>query len=285
MNGSTSHSPLGQNRSAAPSFNPHRLSRRLIFVALTLALASGALVFWSRQPAPEPPPPPPGPVVVLPRSFVIPRQPIPLFARLIPNKLGWGWLWRLRSVFMGRAKVVHLNFAAFSFNEPPDPAALATLPRRPEVSEKNGLRIWLLNGDELKTFQQTLKLVPGSESRFAASVQTADGMEAQIFTGTSISGAFPAMEAGLSVDCLPRIRQGKIDLLAIHKLTELRTNNVEAATNPESTGAIMLQTNFALAARFQITNQGGVFILGQRPSTPNCPLVALLITGKIPGRK
>jgi hypothetical protein len=290
-------SPGGVEHDAA-MFTPgsRRRSPWLIAAFLGLAAVAGSVAFatWPRGTRPAPL----APVVILPASYTVPKQPVSLFNRIVPARPGWGWLWHLKEFVTGRRKTVDLRAWVLSLTNSPSFSVMAG---KPEASEANGVQIWLLETNQIKTLRLELHNA-GIESIFSPGVSTADACEAIMFTGNNIP--FPsAKSAGLTLDFLPRVRKNAIDLIAITSISEFATNNTSsgsdaaAATQILATKivyqgtslgpgpvAVSVRTNFSFAARIQLTNGGGAFILGADRSEPEAKRIGILLIGSLPGK-
>jgi len=138
------------------------------------------------------------------------------------------------------------------------------------------VEIWLLGSAELKALQTQRPV--GSEVLFMPRVETSDGIQSELFTGSAFSLPLSTANAGFLIDLLPHVRKNSIDLIALASLTEARTNQPASAA---SVGTVSIWTNLAVAVRVQLTNGGSVFILdGPRGADPK--RTGLVITAGLP---
>jgi hypothetical protein len=281
--------PGGVEHDAA-MFTPgsQRRSAWLIAAFLGLAAVAGLIAFVTCPRGAGPAPL--APVVIFPASFTMPKQPVPLFNRIVPARPGWGWLWHLKEFVTGRRKTVDLRAWVLSLTKSPSFSVTAG---KPEASEANGVQIWLLDSNQTKALRLELHNA-GIESIFSPGVTTADACEAMLITGNSVSLPGPTpVRVGLTMDFFPRVRKKTIDLIAITSISECVTNNAGSGANPAPTtrtsmtstsGIVSVRTNFSFAARIQLTNGGGVFILGADGSEPEAKRIGILLSGSLPGK-
>jgi hypothetical protein len=273
---------VGTARQGMKSALPPSKSRRVLLVALPLIVVAAMLFLLVRQAPSEPAPPP---VLVLDSAYKIPPQKGSLFERMVPMRPGWGWLWRMRDRIAGPRKAVNLEGGLWDLSGASETALSGLCPGKPDAAETNGLKIWLLGNEELKGLRQQLKQTPGSDLLYLPRIMTSDGRQSRMMSGSSTVIGGLTGNVGLAIDLLPRTHESYIDLTAIVTLTGLVTN-MSAAT-PDSPGKDMIsvQTNFAAAARMQVTNGGGVFLLDTAPVRPHQKRIGVIISAGVPPKK
>jgi hypothetical protein len=261
---------------------PPSKSRRVLLVALPLILVAAMLFLLVRQAPSEPVPPP---VLVLDPAYRIPPQKGSLFERLVPMRPGWAWLWRLRDRIAGPRKAVNLEGSLWDLSGVSETALSGFCPGKPDAAETNGLKIWLLGNEELKGLRQQLKQSPGSDLLYLPRIMTSDGRQSRMMSSapTMIGGL--TGNDGFAMDLLPRSRGDYIDLTAIVTLTGLVTNMIAGADDSSTKDMISVQTNFAAAARIQVTNGGGAFLLDAGPVRPHQKRIGVIISAGAPPKK
>jgi hypothetical protein len=107
--------------------------------------------------------PEPAPVVILGRSF---SRPLLLRDRLgtwIPAGPSFNWARRLEDALLGRRKPVNIFAELFSLPQSDITKASELGLGPPHFSSNNGLSVWFLRDDELKTLHKRLDHLPGIE--------------------------------------------------------------------------------------------------------------------------
>jgi hypothetical protein len=133
------------------------------------------------------------------------------------------------------------------------------------------LRVWLLDGTDLKSLRQQLKTAPGVVFVNSPRMITGDGIGASMFVGETIVLNGATNETGVRVSYLTRVRHDLIDLTAAVAVVESVTNEPLALT---------LQTNLNVKARFQIPKGKGVFLLQSVPNWTNQGAMAVIVSAK-----
>ena len=143
--------------------------------------------------------------------------------------------------------------------------------------ETNGLGIWLVDEAQAKALRGYYSREASTPPLFQPSVQTADGVESSIFSGSSVPiGGIP-LSVGFSANFLPRVHRGLIDLTMSMSQTEAITNIPTVGAGHARASPLSMHTNFAVRARIQIPKGKGVFVLSrQRQSDDGNTLGVLL---------
>jgi len=216
-----------------------KLNVALILLVLTVSCV--ILVMYSPQP------PAPAPIIVMPFPYRIPAQRIPLFERWVP--MSWSWAWRLKQAVFGRPKVVSFTVSVLT-------ASNATkVPRRPDFVSNDGIQVWVLSSSH------AIKPRAGVELLSAVGITTADGIEAQLFQGNTISVDGVTANVGAAADLFSRLRPGKTDLTAIITYSEAVTNQTAISGSAGSIASVSIRTNLAIAARVQVPEGRALFIM------------------------
>jgi hypothetical protein len=260
--------------------------RRLTVVfCLIIALVVAILVVI--RPAP---PIAPAPVVVMPQPYSMPLQRISLFNKWVPRTASWAWLWRLKEQLIGRPKAIALTTTFVDFTGSGTAYLTKFSLPKPQFINNTGLAVWLLNDTELTRLQELLKQHPGADLKrypgtdIVASprITTADGMQARLFSGTTIPINGLQASVGQSVDLLARVRRETTDLTIIINSSEAITNQPDASLG--TTNTLSVQTNLAIAARIQIPNAMGAFLLDTDPSSTRHQRTGVILSLTLPPR-
>jgi len=203
----------------------------------------------------------PAPFIVLHKPV---EMPVPLrnrVGRWIPATQGWAWAWRVEGGVFGRRKPVNIQAEVVSLADG-SRAALSSLTLGPAgFSDTNGLEVWLLGGEQLKSLREHLKQTHGTELLFRPRISTADGIEGRMFQGEMISSGGSTNQVGIALGCYARVRPGTTDLIACITLSEPVTNEAVAPKGSPALPSILIQTNLDAAVRVQIPKGSGLFLL------------------------
>ena len=211
------------------------------------------------------------PVMVAPLSEGMALMPkAPWLDRFMPQ---WGWLWRLRDTVMPRRRI-SFDAAQADFNLTPE-RVLADLALGYSTFTTNGIRLWILDGNNLSELQRHLK--QNSKSRFLR-VETADGIRSGISITDPVSIDGKPNEAGLKMDLMPVVGRNSTDLTALLCLSEVVTNQTDSSL-------ISIRTNLALAVRLEIPNGKGVFLLEAKQDATNRGSLGVIISPTFPKPK
>ena len=223
---------------------------RLLVLLLLACVAVGVLVnLRSPQSAP---------FIVLRQPF---HMPLPLRDRLtrwIPVTPHWAWAWRLEEAVFGKHKPVNLSAEVISLTDSSSPTLSSLALGPPSFSHTNGLQVWLLGTDQLKTLHEHLKPAPGTDPPLRPRISTADGMECWLFQGQSVLLSGSPSQVGLSLGCCARVHPDYTDLMTCITLSELVTN--EAVAAGESPPLVSIQTNLDTSLRLRIPKGSGIFL-------------------------
>jgi len=211
----------------------------LVMVVVVLLLLGIGLTAWlSRPSAPS-----------VPVVFLTPQQlqAKPAFWRRLVPRAAWLWLWRLKTTLAGTPRVVDLSASALElaeWSEAQENSRLAAkVLGQPDLAGTNGLQVWLLDEARLKALQQELSRVPGFTGH-QSRITTADGSEAMIFMGSSVSVGGVTNQVGLAALFLPRVRDNLLDLTTAMSFSEAVPSVPAVRLRlPADGGAFLLQTN------------------------------------------
>jgi hypothetical protein len=120
------------------------------------------------------------------------------------------WAWRLRDRFRTPPRQVLIESAFLSFTKPFPADAL---PRSAlALADTNGLRIWIVSSNDWRATGERLPKSTGAYANYRPRLQTAHGMSAILFTGTS--------NANLTIQHWPLVHGDILDLTTIFSLVE-----------------------------------------------------------------
>ena len=248
-------------------FNRGTLLQRVLILLLAILLP--VVLFVALRSSP------PG-VMVMPVPYEISKPKTPWLQGL-SGPIG-PWWWRFKSRVLGPPRVITLDAAVIECKDP----ALSLLTKQAvgeaEFADTNGLRVWRLGTNEVKALRRQLERTPGNAQLFRPRVTTASGVQARLFTGNTIPVDGIPHSVGLVADFLPRVRRDSTDLTTVITLTSAWTNQPIATSTTTQTNTVSLRTNFAVAARIQIPNGRGVFLLKSSQQDPNERSTAILIS-------
>lgn len=211
-------------------------------------------------------------VIALPNG--IPAQKASLFERLVP--FSWSWLWRLKdSIFKHETillETVGIDGRGLSKEMLADLSLGNTV-----FTDTNGLKIWIANDIKLNEALNRFVRSGRTPILFRPRIQTADGVQAQLYAGMS-----GPVAAGVSVGALPRIRRDFTDLSATITVTEAVTNPPAATEELNANKIASVRTNFAFSARIQLPKGTGAFVLPAESDDKNKQRLCIIITAQVP---
>ena len=109
-------------------------------------------------------------------------------------------------------------------------------------------------------------------------MQLADGIDGTISTGNNVTiGGIPT-QVGLLIRFSPRLHSDSTDLITALVLTEAVTNAPSDAVSPPATNTVSVRTNLALAARIQLRDGQGVFLMAPEGSSTNNRSIGVFIS-------
>jgi len=214
--------------------------------------------------------------MVLHRPFSPPVLLRDRLLRRIPATPSWAWFWRLQEKLFGRRKPVKIYAHLITL---PDSIRAGLLSSRvlasPTFLAPGGLQAWLIHAAELKALQDRFRQTPGVDL-LNTGAKTADGVQAALFCGQSMSLNGLRNDVGLRLDCFPRIRGQSTDLFVDVTFSEATTNPAgTAALGPPA--VISIQTNLDIAVRLQIPKGSGVLLLNGAPGGAAQKVFGLMI--------
>ena len=248
--------------------------KRLVAVTVLLVLLGGIL-YLALRPAT---PPPLAPVTVMALPYRIPPEKASLFDVLIPRRRSWGWVWWLKQTVLGRPKTCDFGATVVKF-EGSGERFLASHPLPPPAfADTNGLRIWLLRPDEMNALSNDLRHQSPAEILYMPRIVTCDRMQATLTSGATYTINGVLTPVGLTIDFLPRVRRSTNDVTTVISLTEAVTNQPGASAASSAAGALAVQTAFEVAARLQIPNGSGAFLLQDPPVGEKSKRIGVLLS-------
>jgi len=234
----------------ATSAHPPRRRLRPRTVVLSLALLGVLLAAFHPSTAVLSPP-----VTLLPLSYKIVLPPVPWPDAWIPAT--WGWLWRLRDSILGRKKSTLIRVYVFQIES--DMGAIPSALGLPAaaLTGPGGICAWPVSNADWSGLVRRLESVPGESAISAPKVTTGDRNAAKLFVGSSVTIGRVAQPLGLTAEFIPRVLDGATELTFVLNHTE---------TAMDASGASILRTNFAAAARLRMTGaDAAVLIDGAEP--------------------
>ncbi len=241
-------------------------------ILLLLIFVGMGLVFVLR------PSPPAVVVLPLPNGWPTPRRSLlDTFRGFVPM-----WLWRVRDSLRGPRKVIRLDAATIGFKDLSESGLPGLWLGAAQFAETNGLQVWIVGESKLSRLRNRLERVPANDMVAFARVDTAEGLQTQLFTGGTVYVQGAQLNVGFTVDFLPRVRRDSIDLTTVIALKEALTNRVVASPGLPETNVVSIQTNLIVAARFQIPKGSGVFLLNESNGAMHGKRIGVMISATLP---
>ena len=241
-------------------------SRRLWpILLLGLVLAGGAIVAFRSEPSFVPIR---SSVQLLPGDSKIPGQPVSLFARWIP--ISWAWLWRLHDSIRGPLEAILIDVKIIDCTDVSEDA-LASLLLRAPLAETNGLRGWIVQDAALTELGRKLERM-GGRGISHPRVQTAHAIHSSLSVGNTVPVSGASVQVVLVLELLPLIQPDGTDLTSVLTVTEpIRkrtsgTSEVQTTAEPAGMANVSIVTNLTAAARWNLPNGTGFFMLGSAAS-------------------
>jgi hypothetical protein len=226
--------PPPEQPKTAPS-HPHPLLRRVILVGLSLMLLTMVILLFSATTSPK------NHVTWLtPQEMARLTKPGPL--TLLKYKL-MNLTAPLWTRFQGKRASISIDSNLLELSAD---AAQQTGLGPPFATNTQGLRAWILPATGLQEFKKHLKTASGATILSSPRVQTGDGMEAQVSTGSTVPMGGTNVWIGLAVDLTPTVIHDSIRLNLMVRSTEL--------TGPVSTNMSSIKTNIDLACQAVLPN-------------------------------
>jgi hypothetical protein len=249
--------------------------RKVVLLLLLLALASAGVVLLLR-----PPPPPQFVVMAVPEGFPDTR---PSFGdRLLGRVPMWGW--RLKQAIVGSATSIGIRGTIIELSGPEDPILSEVARTGVVLAETNGLRAWSIGGSDMNTILRRLETGSGSQVISSPSVVTSDGVTAVLSVSQNVPIAGTATAVGVILSVLPRVRRDSTDLTTVIVLTEAITNQTGPVVAPNGLAVtnttVSIRTNLAAAARIQIPDGRGIFLLQAARSITNQHCTGVFISAR-----
>ena len=231
--------------------------RRVLMLAVLVLLIVGVILSIVLRPTTPPP------VILLPVPSSVPS---PGWRDRLMQKIP-GWAWRLKLALLGPARSIDLEAFVLEFPAKPSPSA-SELPLGKAHFASNAISAWVLSPQVLKTFRGHISQALQPAIIFHPRIRTSDVLTRPLMWGTRY-----LLLALRLFSCAPHCRRHSIDLETSFFLTESATNQNLAATS--------VVTNLAMAARVQIPDQGGIFLLSPAIREGQATRVGTLICGTV----
>ncbi len=239
--------PLDHEATTTATGTPVKPRRRISpwTVLLSLALLGVLLeAFYPSTPVPSPP------VTLLPLSYKIVAPPTPWPESWIPPT--WGWLWRFHDFILGRPKSTLIRVHVFQIDSDMGAVASSLGVQTSALTGPGSICAWPLSNADWSALVHRLDSMPGELTIASPQVITGDRKGAKMFVGSMVTIGGVAQPSGLTAEFLP---------CAVNGMTELTfvLNDTETAMDPS--GASLLRTNFAAAARLRMTGADAVVLI------------------------
>lgn len=228
-------------------FNRHRRTTfKLGFIALSVLLL--ALIFFFGTPTP-----PDDKVVWLTVGELARTKQGTPFRRMKDKLMDriaahWKSFWSSRPQILIDSRLLTLSKAAA------DQTGLGS----PIATNSDGARAWILSAAELSRFLERLKTIPDTSLVGKPRAQTAAGASANVFFGETKLVSGNNVPIGLTLDVIPKVRSGSIQVLIGFSSTAF------VPSPPADAPAV--RTNLALACRVLLPNSGGLVVAGGNAS-------------------
>ena len=243
-----------------------RPSKVFLLLLLLLPALAGLLLLL------RPTPPPRIVILPVPEGFSTTRRT--LGDRLLGLVPIWGW--RLKQAIVGPATGIGIRGTIIELSGPEDAILSEVAGTGVVLAETNGLRAWSMSDADMKTILRRLESGSGGQVVSSPSVVTSDGVTAVLSVSQTVPIAGTATAVGVILSVLPRVRRDSTDLTTVIVLTEAITNQTGAGVAPNGLAVtnttISIHTNLATAARIQIPDGSGVFLLqaARGATSPRC---------------
>ena len=233
--------------------------RGLIVAGLIMVVLAGLLL---RDPAPS------QPVVVLPVAIRFPTLLSDRLLSVVPRRAGWAWVWKARDMILGTRRSVTLGWQIASVADRAAQDYARALPDAP-FADPAGLRVWVVPQADWQRARRSFQEAAGDEVLGKPKMITGDGMEASLFTGSTVPTAGGGtVSVGVKVSCFPLARKGSTDLRFRATLTDL----ADPAAVTASGAVPVVLTNLDTSLRCQIPRGAGLVLMGP-------------LAGKAPGKR
>jgi hypothetical protein len=236
--------------------------RRLLMLAVLVLLIVGVILSIVLRPITLPP------VILLPMPS---PAPSPGWRERLMQKIP-GWAWRLKLALLGPTRSVDLETFVLEFPAKP-PAGLSELSLGKAHFASNAISAWVLSPQMLKTFRDHISQALQPAIIFHPRIRTSDGVDATLNVGNSLPAAGSPVVVGLTLSCAAHCRRQSINLEKSFCLTQSVTN--------QNLAGISVVTNLAIAARVQIPDQGGIFLLSPAIREGQATQIGTLICGTV----
>ena len=215
-----------------------------------------------------------GLVLIVHRSHEAMIQPLP--NGIVPHKPSfihrwipptWGWFWRLKEAVLGRSKMITLNTTVISMFSTPGLA-------EPQFADTNQFQAWILANSELDALRRRLEQTPGNKLLSRPRAALGDRVQATLNAGDFRAEFLPRIHSKVTDLCVGISQTRPAGGWPPFVIGQLTRSNV-----------LSMETNFAIAARFQIPNGKGVFMLATPHDLSDGNQIGVIISVELPKAK
>ena len=200
----------------------------------------------------------------LPTVMILPFHEPPRSKVRVMADCALAWLKNM----LGFKKEILLSASIVEFKSPLIFSGLLMPP--PEYSDTNGLQVWILKQSQLQSMRETMRESPAAQFISNPRIQTVNGIEGAVFVGQTVLVKGAPQEVGVGLRCLPRIRDGAIDLTSTLTFTEAQGTNLTS-----------IKTNAAVRSQIQIPAGSGLFLLHSDDTAADGRITGVLISANV----
>lgn len=158
-----------------------------------------------------------------------------------------GWVASAEQKIFGGRKTIRISSDVLQLRGPALTNIEATLKLPAPVYTINGLKVWFLSVDTLKTIGRKSNPSSGIEPLMHPGIFTAEGIAGSMFAGQSMPTKGGMTPVGFGMKCAAYIHDDYVELLAEIVQSEFRVG--------------LVQTNLGINARLNVTKPNGVFMV------------------------
>ena len=265
------NTPSDSPPDAAPVAPPKVRRRRVAgWALLAVVVGAGLLFALSREPSP------------VQRGSVPKGWPNPqgTFKNSVGRRMPM-WVWRARDWVRGPRRMVTIDVHLIALESwSPDDAKRLGL-GAPALAEANGVRVWLVPGNQAKSTLWALAKLPGAASISTPRFQTADGILSTMMTGGSVVAGSNNLPVEAACAFQPHVSGEGLDLEAILSCESAKSAGAVARevsfvqdrkefsslgrrSNTTSAAAAPIAHPDPLAVRVQIRDGQGVLVVQEK---------------------
>ena len=180
----------------------------------------------------------------------------------------------------GRPSVFNLRATVLDFAGPGEVFLTNHPLPAPTYTGAEGLKIWLLSGDEERALESDLSRNGGPQILSMPGITTVNRGEACLMSTESLHINGIPTTAGLVINLLPNVHSKATDLTTLISLTEVVRNRFSASAGSPDHETVSIRTNLAVAMRLQVPKGYGVFVLQGQPAETNGKHIGALLSIK-----